>query len=302
MPSLSLPPASPLSRPRRKLLLLLLRLLLLRPLLRLLGGLAFVAYVPLLLTQRGWVSADTKTYLYLDPSKLMSRAWSMWDPSIGLGTVTHQNVGYLWPMGPFHALGFLADVPAWVVQRSWMALVLCVAFVGMALLVRVLGVRSDLACIVAGFAFALSPRMLTVLGPSSIEVWPTAVAPWVLLPLVIGSRRGSPVRAAALAALAVAMVGGVNAAATSAVLPLGALWLLVVVGLSVGLAAGSVTDVGVAELLPAALATAPAVLVCVALTLLLFGLVPAIRAALTARGRNCCRWWWACWTRPAPAP
>jgi ABC-2 type transport system permease protein len=55
---------------------------------------------------------------------------------------------------------------------------------------------------------------------------------------------------------------------------LGALWLLVVVGLSVGLAAGSVTDVGVAELLPAALATAPAVLVCVALTLLLFGLVP----------------------------
>ncbi len=118
------------------------------------------------------------------------------------------------------------DLPAWVVQRLWMALVLCVAFVGMALLARALGVRSDLACIVAGFAFALSPRMLTVLGPSSIEVWPSALAPWVLLPLVIGSRRGSPVRAAALAALAVAMVGGVNAAATSAVLPLGVLWLL----------------------------------------------------------------------------
>ena len=118
------------------------------------------------------------------------------------------------------------DLPAWAVQRLWMALVLCVAFVGMALLARALGVRSDLACIVAGFAFALSPRMLTVLGPSSIEVWPSALAPWVLLPLVIGSRRGSPVRAAALAALAVAMVGGVNAAATSAVLPLGVLWLL----------------------------------------------------------------------------
>ena len=55
---------------------------------------------------------------------------------------------------------------------------------------------------------------------------------------------------------------------------LGSLWLLVVVGLTVGLAAGSVSEVGVAELLPAALATAPAVLVCVALTLLLFGLVP----------------------------
>ena len=46
-------------------------------------GLALVAYVPLLLTQRGLVSADTKTYLYLDPAKLLSRAWSMWDPSIG---------------------------------------------------------------------------------------------------------------------------------------------------------------------------------------------------------------------------
>jgi len=53
--------------------------------------LAAVAYVPLMLTQRGWVSADTKTYLYLDPSKLMSRAWSMLDPSIGLGTVTHRT-------------------------------------------------------------------------------------------------------------------------------------------------------------------------------------------------------------------
>jgi arabinofuranan 3-O-arabinosyltransferase len=129
-------------------------------------------------------------------------------------------------MGPFHLAGHLLDLPAWVVQRLWMALVLCVALVGTAKVARALGVRSDLACIVAGFAFALSPRMLTVLGPSSIEVWPSALAPWVLLPLVIGSRRGSPVLAAALAALAVAMVGGVNAAATSAVLPLGALWVL----------------------------------------------------------------------------
>ena len=70
-----------------------------------------VAYLPLLLTQRGGVSADTKTYLYLDPSKLMSRAWSMWDPSIGLGTVTHQNVGFLWPIGPFFWLLDRVGVP-----------------------------------------------------------------------------------------------------------------------------------------------------------------------------------------------
>ena len=83
------------------------------------AALAAVAYLPLLLTQRGWVSADTKTYLYLDPSKLMSRAWSMWDPSIGLGTVTHQNVGYLWPMGPFYWLLDTVGVPDWAAQRLW---------------------------------------------------------------------------------------------------------------------------------------------------------------------------------------
>jgi ABC-2 type transport system permease protein len=55
---------------------------------------------------------------------------------------------------------------------------------------------------------------------------------------------------------------------------LGSLWLLVVMGLSAGLSGGAVSDVGVAQVLPAALATAPAVLVCVALTVLLFGLVP----------------------------
>ncbi len=63
-------------------------------------------------------------------------------------------------------------------------------------------------------------------GPISIEAWPSALAPWVLVPLVIGARRGSPRRAALLSALAVAAVGGVNAAATFAVIPLGVVWLL----------------------------------------------------------------------------
>ena len=117
----------------------------------------------------------------------------------------------------------LLDVPGWVVQRLWLALVMCGGVPRRrARLARALGVRSDLACILAGFAFALSPRMLTTLGPISIEAWPSALAPWVLLPLVLGARRAAPrAGAAALSALAVAMVGGVNAAATFAVLPLG---------------------------------------------------------------------------------
>ncbi len=174
----------------------------------------------------GFLMADTKFDLVAAPGQLLADAAHLWDPSGNFGQLQNQAYGYLWPMGPFFWLGEAVGMPGWVVQRMWLAVVLVVAFLGLALLARVMGIRSDLACLMAGFAYALSPRMLSTLGPISIEAWPSALAPWVLLPLVLGSRRGSPVRAAALSALAVGMVGGVNAAATAAVLPLGALWLL----------------------------------------------------------------------------
>ena len=174
----------------------------------------------------GLLVADTKLDLAIAPLDFLGRAAHLWDAEGAFGQLQNQAYGYLWPMGPFFALGSLLDVPGWVVQRLWMALVLCAAFLGAAKVTRALGVRSDVACILGGLVYALSPRMLTLIGPSSIEVWPMALAPWVLLPLVLGAERGSPRRAAALSALAIAMVGGVNAAATSAVLPLGALWLL----------------------------------------------------------------------------
>ena len=98
---------------------------------------------------------------------------------------------------------------------------MCVAFVGHGPAGPGARRALRLACMVAGFAYALSPRMLTTLGPISVEAWPAALAPWVLLPLVLGSHRGSPRRRRRCSALAVAMVGGVNAAATFAVLPLG---------------------------------------------------------------------------------
>ncbi len=174
----------------------------------------------------GYVERDTKLDLALAPGRFLARALHLWDPLAAGGQLQNQAYGYLWPMGPFFWAGHLLGMPDWAVQRFWLALVLSVAFLGAALLARALGVRSDLALVVGGLTYALSPRMLTVLGPISIEAWPSALTPWVLLPLVIGSTRGSPRRAAALSALAIATVGGVNAAATFAVLPLGVLWLL----------------------------------------------------------------------------
>lgn len=174
----------------------------------------------------GLLVADTKLDLAVAPGRFLLRAVHLWDPLGALGQLQNQAYGYLWPMGPFFLGGSELGVPEWAVQRLWLGLVLCVALVGAARLARELGVRSDLACIVAGFAYALSPRMLSTLGQISIEAWPSSLAPWVLLPLVIGSTRGSARRAAAWSAIAVAMVGGVNAAATFAVIPLGVVWLL----------------------------------------------------------------------------
>jgi arabinofuranan 3-O-arabinosyltransferase len=184
-----------------------------------LGALAFVQ-------EPGLLISDTKLDLVIAPGEFLGRALHLWDPEGAFGQLQNQAYGYLWPMGPFFLLGHEVGLPGWVVQRLWIWAVMLVAFVGFLLLARALGVRSQSAVIVSGFAYALSPRMLSTIGPISIEAWPSAVAPWVLLPLVLGSYRGSTRKAAALAGLAVAMVGGVNAAATMAVLPLGVLWIL----------------------------------------------------------------------------
>ncbi len=52
----------------------------------------------------GVVTPDTKTYLYLDPTRFLSQVAFMWNPTVGLGGVTHEYIGYLLPMGPFFAV------------------------------------------------------------------------------------------------------------------------------------------------------------------------------------------------------
>lgn len=174
----------------------------------------------------GRLVGDTKLDLVVNPGGMLVRALHLWDPQGGFGQVQNQAYGYWFPMGPFFWLGHALSVPGWAVQRAWWSLLLVVAFLGVVKLAGALELGSPTGRVVAGFAYALSPRILTLLGPISIEAWPSAVAPWVLVPLVLGARKGSPRSAALLSALAVAAVGGVNAAATFAVIPLGVVWLL----------------------------------------------------------------------------
>src|SRR4051795_9130474 len=76
---------------------------------------ALLVYVPMLLMAPGRVESDTKSYLYLDPGRLLERASALWDTRVGLGGMSHQTIGYLFPMGPFFWVTETAlGVPAWV--------------------------------------------------------------------------------------------------------------------------------------------------------------------------------------------
>ena len=60
-----------------------------------------VAFVPFLASAPGRLSSDTKQYLYLDPGQFLTRVPWLWDSQVAAGTVSHQHIGYLYPMGPF---------------------------------------------------------------------------------------------------------------------------------------------------------------------------------------------------------
>ena len=173
----------------------------------------------------GRVVADTKLDLVVDPARFLGRSLLAWDPHAGFGQLQNQAYGYLFPMGPFYLLGHAAEVPEWVVQRAWWALLLVVAYTGLLALADELRIGTPTTRLVAAVAFALSPRVLSTLGPLSIESWPFALSPWILLPLVRGSARGDPRRHALTSALLFACVGAVNAAATIGALLPAVLWL-----------------------------------------------------------------------------
>ncbi len=188
--------------------------------------LAAVAYIPLLRTAPGMVEDDSKQYLYTDPARFMSQVVSMWNPDVSMGTVSHQYIGYLLPMGPYYAAMEALGVPTWVAQRLWTGSLLFFAGAGVLFLLRTLSPSTgetgagslDTATIggvgamVAALAYMLSPYVLQNEARQS-----ALLLPWVGLPWMIGltarALRHGGWRYPSLFALVVALVGSTNAVA-----------------------------------------------------------------------------------------
>ncbi|GAA0365955.1 alpha-(1-_3)-arabinofuranosyltransferase [Microbispora corallina] len=197
----------------------------LRHTLRLVAGCLLLAAIAFN-TAPGAVIAETKLDMAVNAQGFLSRALHLWDPAY-FGHLQNQAYGYLFPMGPFYVLFHALDMPAWDTQRLWMSGVLCAAFLGTERLARAMGIGSPTTRLIAALSYALAPHALALIGINSSEFQPSAVLPWVLLPLVHGTREGaSPRRAAALSAAAFLFAGGVNAAAELAVLVVPLIYLL----------------------------------------------------------------------------
>ncbi|HYF46782.1 MAG TPA: alpha-(1-_3)-arabinofuranosyltransferase family protein, partial [Acidimicrobiales bacterium] len=185
--------------------------------------LAVVTYLPLVFTQPGKVGADTKTYLYLDPGRLMRDAAFLWDSGVGLGGVTHQVIGYLWPMGPFYWTFDVLGVPDWLAQRLWLASLMFAAGTGVLYLLRTLGWPErgtpedapastrwwDAGMVVAALAYALSPYVLDYAARISVILLPWAGLPW-LIALLARAIRGGGWRYPAAFALVTLTVSSTN--------------------------------------------------------------------------------------------
>ena len=184
---------------------------------------ALVAYLPIIASSPGRVGADTKTYLYLDPGRVLTEATTMWDADVALGTVTHQNIGYLWPMGPFYWVFDTLGSPDWFAQRIWLGSLLFAAAAGVRYLLRTLDWHGG-GLLVAMLAYELTPYLLDYSARISAVLLPWAGLPWMIA-LTIRAARTQGWRHPALFALLVVTVGSVNATSLLLVGIAPVLWL-----------------------------------------------------------------------------
>ncbi|MET0205744.1 MAG: alpha-(1-_3)-arabinofuranosyltransferase family protein [Thermoleophilaceae bacterium] len=184
-------------------------------------ALAALAFAIALLQRPGDSVADTKIDLHIDPVGFLAEVASVWSDSGGLGQVqAGQYSGYLFPMGPFFAVGDLVGLSPWLVQRLWLGLVLALAAWGTVRLLDAMLERDrGAAHLVAGLLVLFNPYVVVFANRTSVTLLGYAALPWLLLIVQRGVR--DPRRlwwAAAFALVLASTGGGVNAAVTGWIL------------------------------------------------------------------------------------
>jgi arabinofuranan 3-O-arabinosyltransferase len=175
------------------------------------------AYALAFAQRPGLATSDTKIDLYVSPGRFLADAASTWSSSGDLGHVQGgQTSGYLFPMGPFFALGHSLGLSPWVVQRLWLGTLLALGAWGVVrLLDALLDRRRGVAHLVAGAVAVVNPFVVIYANRTTVTLLATAVLPWLLLAVHRGVRDPHGWRWPTVFALLVtASGGGVNGAVT----------------------------------------------------------------------------------------
>ena len=188
------------------------------------GLFAVLTVLPLVVGGRGRLNADTKQYLYLDPAGLLDRSRTLWDPDLGAGTVGHQMIGYLWPMGPYYWAADAAGLPDWLAQRVWIGGIQWFAALGALAFLRHVLPRHP-AQVVAAALYGLSPFVLGHVTGQSGLLLPFAALGWLALCAALAVERGGW-RWPAAFALVVTTCGSLNGSSTFFVLLGAVLWVV----------------------------------------------------------------------------
>ena len=189
-----------------------------------------LATVPLLIGaffQRfGEIVYLTRLDRILDPFTMAARGFDLWNPYWDMGALQFQQNGYWFPFDLWFGLTKALHIPPWISERLFIYVFFAIALWGFVRLADAFNIGRPSTRIAAGFAYAISPVILSRIGWQSPFAMGVVFLPWALLPLVRASKAGSTRKSAAQSAIALALIGGANAAVTVAILPLPLLYLL----------------------------------------------------------------------------
>ena len=154
------------------------------------AALGLVAYALAFAQRPGLATSDTKIDLHVAAGRFLADVASMWSDSGSLGQVQGgQTAGYLFPMGPFFALGDLLGLSPWVVQRLWLGTLLALGAWGtVRLLDALLTRRRGVAHVVAGLLVVVNPFVVVYANRTTVTLLATAVLPWLMLAVHRGAR------------------------------------------------------------------------------------------------------------------